>query len=244
MNGQYECGDNGALIGYLYDECDETECLAIEAHMKVCPACAAELAALDSTRAQLTGWAPPETDLGFRLVPGPRSNRMRQWWGQPMPMWAQAAAAVVIFGAGLVLGVARGVEQDGTTEGTPQAIASGAAVPGGVTERDLTALEQRLRAELVDRRVAVTSPATPSSASDVQMLERVRALIDESEQRQRRELALRTAEVVRDIDAQRQSDWVRVQRALGQFEGTAGAEIQRQRQEINNLLQRVSQSPQ
>jgi hypothetical protein len=61
--------------------------------------------------------------------------------------------------------------------------------------------------------------------------------------RQRRELALRTQEVVRDIDAQRQFDWARVQRALGQFEGTTGAEIQRQRQELNNLI-RVSQRPQ
>jgi hypothetical protein len=48
---------------------------------------------------------------------------------------------------------------------------------------------------------------------------------------------------VRDIDAQRQFDWARVQRALGQFEGTTGAEIQRQRQELNNLI-RVSQRPQ
>jgi hypothetical protein len=71
----------------------------------------------------------------------------------------------------------------------------------------------------------------------------VRALIDESEQRQRRELALRTAEVVRDLDAQRQFDFARIQRAFGQFEGTAGAEIQRQRQDLNNLI-RVTSRPQ
>jgi len=75
------------------------------------------------------------------------------------------------------------------------------------------------------------------------LLARVRALIDESEQRQRRELALRTAEVLRDVDAQRQSDFVRVQRAFGQFEGQTGAEFQRQRQDLNNLI-RVAQRPQ
>jgi hypothetical protein len=75
------------------------------------------------------------------------------------------------------------------------------------------------------------------------MLARVRALIDESEQRQRRELALRTAEVVRDLDAQRQFDFARIQRAFGQFEGPAGAEIQRQRQDLNNLI-RVTSRPQ
>ena len=74
------------------------------------------------------------------------------------------------------------------------------------------------------------------------MLARVRTLVEESEQRQRRELALRTADVVRDFDAQRQFDWTRVQQALGQFEGTTGAEIQRQQQELNNLI-RVSQRP-
>ena len=87
--------------------------------------------------------------------------------------------------------------------------------------------------------VATAAPA----GSDAEVLARVRALIDESEQRQRRELALRTAEVVRDVDAQRQVDWTRVQRAMGQFEGTAGAELQRQRQDLNNLI-RVSQRPQ
>jgi hypothetical protein len=71
----------------------------------------------------------------------------------------------------------------------------------------------------------------------------VRALIDESEQRQRRELALRTAEIIRDVDAQRQYDFTRVQRALGQFEGQTGLEFQRQRQDLNNLI-RVSQRPQ
>ena len=89
----------------------------------------------------------------------------------------------------------------------------------------------------------VSAPAAPASASDARFLAQVRALIDESEQRQRRELALRTAEVLRDVDAQRQFDFARVQRALGQFEGQAGAEFQRQRRDLNNLF-RVSQRPQ
>jgi hypothetical protein len=107
-----------------------------------------------------------------------------------------------------------------------------------VSREDLAALEQRLRRELTPVAAAAAAPA-----SDAQLLARVRALIDESEQRQRRELALRTAEVVRDLDAQRQFDFARIQRAFGQFEGTAGAEIQRQRQDLNNLI-RVTARPQ
>jgi hypothetical protein len=118
-----------------------------------------------------------------------------------------------------------------------------AAVPAAtpvVSPDDLSALEARLRTEMSQLRTA----AAPARASDEgQLLARVRVLIDESEQRQRRELALRTAEVLRDVDAQQQSDFVRVQRAFGQFEGQTGAEFQRQRQDLNNLI-RVSQRPQ
>ncbi len=106
-----------------------------------------------------------------------------------------------------------------------------------VSRDDLAALEQRLRAEMSQLR-RVAAPA--SSGSDAPLLAEVRTLIDESEQRQRRELALRTAEVVRDVDAQRQFDFARVQRALGQFEGQTGAEFQRQRQDLNNLIRVVT----
>jgi hypothetical protein len=158
-------------------------------------------------------------------------------------VWAQAAAAVLLFGVGLSLGVMRGSVQTLP----PSSSAVSARSEPAVTPRDLQALETRLRTELAQVRTAAESRApltvSASGSSDAELLARVRALIDESELRQRRELALRTAEVVRDIDAQRQFDWARVQRALGQFEGTTGAEIQRQRQELNNLI-RVSQRPQ
>jgi hypothetical protein len=72
------------------------------------------------------------------------------------------------------------------------------------------------------------------------VLERVRAMIDESEQRQRRELALRTTEMVRDFDAQRNDDLVRIERTIGQMDGTTGVEVAQQRQMLNYLM-RVSQ---
>jgi anti-sigma factor RsiW len=246
MTQKFECGDNAALVGYLYGEGEPGERSAIEAHLKHCPVCAAEIEALGSTRTLLAAWAPPEADLGLRIVSEPRSNVLRppQWWQQPMPAWAQVAAAVLIFATGLSLGVI------GRSADEPQAApvaqapapapALAAANPVTVSQADLAALEQRLRAEMSQLRPVVTRGA---SASDGQLLAQVRTLIDESEQRQRRELALRTAEVVRDVDAQRQFDFARVQRALGQFEGQAGAEFQRQRRDLNNLI-RVSQRPQ
>ena len=87
-----------------------------------------------------------------------------------------------------------------------------------------------------------TGPAA-ASAGDAQMLERVRAMIQDSEQRQQRELALRTAEVVRDFDAQRRVDLTRIERTLGQMDGTTGVEVEQQRQMLNYLM-RVSQRAQ
>ena len=69
---------------------------------------------------------------------------------------------------------------------------------------------------------------------------RVRTLIEESEQRQQRELALRTAELVRDFDSQRRIDLTQIQRNFGQIEGLTGAEVREQREMLNYLI-RVSQ---
>jgi hypothetical protein len=246
MSQKFECGDNAALVSYLYGEGDPSERSAIEAHLDHCPSCAAEVDALGSTRTLLAAWTPPDADLGFRVVSESRSNvlRPRQWWRQPMPAWAQAAAAVLIFGTGLSLGViSRNADepQPVTVAEAPAPVQAAAAfTPVAVSQADLAALERRMRTEMSQLR----TPAGPgSSASDSQLLARVRSLIDESEQRQRRELALRTAEVMRDVDAQRQFDFARVERAMGQFEGQAGAEFQRQRRDLNNLI-RVAQRPQ
>ena len=247
MSQKFECGDNAALVGYLYGEGDPSERSAIEAHLDQCASCAAEVEALGSTRTLLAAWTPPDADLGFRVVSESRSNvlRPRQWWRQPMPAWAQVAAAILIFGTGLSLGViSRNADEPRSVTvaeaPAPVQAAPAAFTPVAVSQADLAALEQRMRTEMSQLR----TPAGPgSSASDSQLLARVRSLIDESEQRQRRELALRTAEVMRDVDAQRQFDFARMERAMGQFEGQAGAEFQRQRRDLNNLI-RVSQRPQ
>jgi hypothetical protein len=110
----------------------------------------------------------------------------------------------------------------------------------------LAELEGRLRNEIAAIRTtnqdtvttAATSPS--SSGNEAQLMTRVRALIAESEQRQQRELALRTAELVRDFDSQRQFDLAQIQRNFGQIEGLTGAEVREQREMLNYLM-RVSQ---
>ena len=48
------------------------------------------------------------------------------------------------------------------------------------------------------------------------LLQRVRAMIDQSEQRQQRELALRLSQVAREVDTQHQADLLRIQQDFGQ----------------------------
>ena len=68
----------------------------------------------------------------------------------------------------------------------------------------------------------------------------MRQLVQESERRQQRELALRVAEVARDLQGQRQADLVKIDRSLGLIQNRTGMEVMRQQQLLNNLL-RVSQ---
>jgi hypothetical protein len=120
MTQNFQCGDQAALVGYLYDDCEPLERDAIAAHVISCAACAEELAMLSATRRQLASWTPPEARLGFRITaadadsnvvamrPAGDGGTRGAWWRQPLPAWAQLAAAVVIFAAGVSLGAARG----------------------------------------------------------------------------------------------------------------------------------------
>jgi anti-sigma factor RsiW len=258
MTETFQCGDNTALVGYLYDECEPHERTAIAAHVTVCAACAAELAALKSTRVQLAAWSPPEAELGFlitqRQTPQPlefkreAKSRHMNWFARPFPAWAQVAAATVVFAVGMFLGIA-------TRAGAPSQIRAAAVTQAGssvvvsdqvASDQALAALERRLRDEIAAVRTAnqdtVTTVATSpsSSGNEAQLMARVRGLIEESEQRQRRELALRTAELVRDFDSQRRVDLAQIQRNFGQIEGLTGAEVREQREMLNYLM-RVSQ---
>jgi hypothetical protein len=153
--------------------------------------------------------------------------RPARWWQGAVPVWAQVAAALVLFAAGLALG--------GTTSRWLPAPAPPAAA---VSPDALADAEQRLRAEIDDLRGAMTAVAD----GDADTLARVRALIVESEARQQRELALRTADVLRDFDAQRRLDLARVDEAVGEMQDLAGAEAAEQRRLLDYLI-RVSQQP-
>jgi hypothetical protein len=245
MTLNFDCGNQEALVGYLYDEQEPAERAALAAHLLICNRCAKDVAALRETRAELAAWTPPHVQLGFRLASDqpPPANVLRpvRWWSRPMPAWAQAAAAVLIFSAGLGLGAVRA----GTTGRAADTAASAPAAAATVSPGDLAALEQRLRAEMkqLTPSVVPTASATDTSREHAALLQEVKGLVRESEERQQRELALRTAAVVRDFDTQRRGDLARIEQTFGRMEGTTGVQVEQQRQVLNYLMRVAQRQP-
>jgi hypothetical protein len=112
---------------------------------------------------------------------------------------------------------------------------------------DLAALERQLETKF--REIQASAMAVPAqtvvtaSATDADVTRRVRALVEDSEKRQQRELALRIAGLLRDVNAQRQADLVKIDRTLGVVQNNVGIEVMKNRQQLNqmDLLYRASQ---
>ena len=108
---------------------------------------------------------------------------------------------------------------------------------------DLAALETALRAEMrtPHRRAQRAALAADSAGDNAALLRQVRALIAASESSQQRELALRVAEVARDVQAQRNADLQRIQGTFTVLENKTTGEIVKQRTVMNNLATWASQ---
>lgn len=265
MTETFRCDDKDQLVAYLYDELDAASRAGVDAHLRQCEACTAELAGLGGVRQELVGWQPPDVALGFTIVPvgiAPAAAPPRSLW-QEVPAWARLAAAVLVMAIGLsVANVQVRSDAEGLvvttgwmTPAAPQASREAApvtAVPAAAAASDeawrteLTALEQRLRADLAaPAPLAVASPRAASPALDADdLLARVAALVEASELRQRQELAYRLTQFNRDMEMQRRADLVRIERGVGQMEGRTGAEVARQREMLNYLVRASQQRPQ
>jgi len=259
------CGYAGdrdeAMIAYLYDDGDPATRAGFETHLAACARCRREMDALRGVRRQLARWSPPEVNFivgSQQSVVGshesPATSRQppatRAWWHE-IPAWAQVAAALLVLGAsaGIAnldvrydsngLSVRTGWAPPPRSTQAPAAVAlgTGAAAPW---RADLTALEQQLRQEL--RAVPAGAAASPArvASTDADVPPRWRALIDESEKRQARELALKVGEVERDFNAARQADLRKIDYSLNGVHQDFGV-VYRQQQEQQQMLLRVSQ---
>jgi hypothetical protein len=258
MTNTFTCDDKATLVAYMYGEVDATVRQRVEAHLAACASCAGEVTALGGVRAELGLWVPPDAELGFAIVrktdlaapnvlrPAPGAG----WW-RTVPVWAQAAAAVLVVAAGLGLAnvqVRSGPDGFSVSTGWMASPAlnrpaDGAAIEQRVEgrfEQAMASLEQQLRDEIRSSRAqqpAAVRAAAP--AADEATLRRVQQLRAESEQRQARELAFRLTQFTSDMNMQRRADLLRITQSLGQVD----EQMLRQRQMMNNVL-RVSASGQ
>lgn len=259
MNTVFSCDDKATLVAYLYGEVEPAERDRVDAHLATCAACAAEVRALGDLRSELGRWSPPDAELGFAIVrnadrapeaPTATVLRPARWWNT-VPVWAQAAAAVLVLAAGAAIANVQ-VRSDASgfvvTTGWMTPVEPTAAGPtvvaqdGQAWKAALVSLEQQLRAEIRTTRDQATPAAAPA-AGDEATLRRVRQLLAESEQRQEQAMAMRFVEFNRDMNLQRRADMMRITTTLDQQFGQYGSEMLRQRQMMNNVL-RVSAAPQ
>ena len=252
MSIKFTCDDKQTLVSYLYGELDHDTRHAVDAHLTACAACSAEVTALGDARSELGLWVPPDVELDFTIVkksqlPPASVLRPARWWST-VPVWAQAAAAVLVLAAGAAIAnvqVKSGPEGFSVSTGwmaPPAAPAvsepfDGKAVEQRV-ERALVALEQQLRSEIRSNRDQEARVAARTPNDDV-TIRRVQQLIADSEQRHERALAMRFVEFQRDMTMQRRADLTNIGRGMVSYED----QLQRQRQTINNLI-RVSATPQ
>ncbi|MSO45451.1 MAG: hypothetical protein EXQ59_01605 [Acidobacteria bacterium] len=237
------------LITYAYEEMAPPERVEFEAHVATCEVCRTELAALDSVKARLAEWAPPE--LARPSTPSAQAPWRRPSGGwatlQAMPAWAQVAAAVLVVGvsAGAAnlrvtyntdgLSVRTGwLASPGQGEGGAQPLTPlEAPVEPPATRAELAAVTRELRGEIEAARIA-----------NPDLVGQMRSLIAASERRQENELALGMATLARDLSAQRRADFARMDRTLGVLSSAAGQEVlqvRRQADEMYRTLARFQQ---
>jgi hypothetical protein len=252
------------IVAFLYDDLDGGRRRLFDAHLLTCAACREEVAALRGVRAQLSRWEPPAVSS---LQSPVSSHRPQSWW-RTIPAWAQVAAALLFLGvaAGIAQldvrydrnglsvrtgwsrnldmapdsAVVRPASRDARVGG-PEGV--GSANTAAPWRPDLAALEQQLKTEFHASQGPAATLAPPMRAAapaDAETIRRVRTLIEDSEKRQQRELALRVAEVLRDVNAQRQADLIKIDRSLGVVSNNAGVDVLKSRRELMDYIQRVS----
>ena len=243
MNDNFRCGDPEALVAYLYDEGEPADREAVAAHVARCMACAEEIESLRGTRAILSAWTPPETSLGFRITRADEalaSNVLRPatWWRRPLPAWAQAAAALLIFAAGITIGGARETVVVPAVATTAPAASVPSPTPQAVpvvSRDDLASLEERLRSLESARVRTVAAQTTAGTVDEAALVRRVEALLAASEDRQNATMSV-LVDALNRLDLQQRGDMQQIANRFGVIHDTTARENALRDRAINVML--------
>ena len=257
MSETFRCEDKETLVAYLYGEIDDDGRREVERHLRSCAACAAETEGLQAVRRDLESWMPPDAELGFAVVPKPATVLRSSRWASvtTMPWWAQVAAAALVIGVGVAIAnVQVRYGNDGVTVSTgwmkpttttAVAPAEVPATPADDWRPALVALEQQLRSEMAEMKRDAPEPlraAAPASNDSTAILRRVQTMVEESEDRQRQEMAARMLVLTRDFEARRRADLFNISQNLGSLNRQTFKTAAEQ-QELANLVRRVRSQP-
>jgi hypothetical protein len=163
-----------------------------------------------------------------------------------VPVWAQVAAAM------LVLGVAASIAnldirydknnglnvRTGWSRSAPVAAVAEAHADAAPWRAELAALRTELRSQVRPQATMVSAapaPAADGAMSDAEFSRRARVLLDESEKKQQKELAVRLVQLQTDFNAVLQSDRIRTNQLFRDVTNTYGTQIQNQQRQINYL---------
>ena len=211
------CVEKDALIDYLYGEVDADARSRVDAHLRICEQCADEIRELKEVRGTLDAWAPPEAELGFRVVTDadPMPAPVSLWGRLRRPAWGLATAAVLVLATGWaitkpVLEIEQGemVLRIGWRDPPSDSVAPPA-------QRNAATRFDRAAPSAEPQLVGGTTDGAAGDAADDELLLRVRQLEEEL----------------------RKANLSELERAFGVFEGT-GAELARQ--QLLDSLRRVS----
>ena len=246
------------LASYLYDDLETAERVAFDSHVMTCLPCRSELAELRQVRTTLGKWAPPEPARVLAFETRTPNPEPRTWWHH-VPVWAQVAAAMLVLGVSASianldirydrsgLNVTTGwskpasvapVAMSATAE---QAAVATTVSNDGVSREEFNQLRAQLQSELRARASMVrsASAAVPTAAAtmpDGEFERRVRALLDESEKNQKKELAVRLVQLQRDINTLLQNERGQTDQLFRNVTNTYGSQMQNQQKQINYLL--------
>jgi hypothetical protein len=221
--------NHDALLDYLYEEGDPAERLKIAKHLQTCAPCSVAVLEFQTVRGMLSEWRPPASQLGFRVVQDgetqPATPRRSRWKpSSRVGAWAQAVAAALLFAAGMAVSQLNIDYVDGaltvrTRSAEPGAPATRTASielpPSQAAVASVLSPTATEPDDSVGSGLSRTATGTGTTADVEQLLQRVRAMIEQSEIRQQRELALRLSQVAREVDTQHQADLLRIQQDFG-----------------------------
>jgi len=239
-----------ALLDYLYEEGDPADRVRIATHLQECARCSVALLEFQTVRGMLSEWKPPASALGFRIVQDGRGVAASEgngvvglppqhaWWTPSVRVghWAQAGAAVLVFAAGMAVSQLDVRYETGALTVRARSAAPAPAVRASSIHLPATADAPQVASGSVS---VAGGPATASPdavVSTEQLLQRVRTMIEQSEIRQQRELALRLSQVASEVDTQHKADLLRIQQNFGQLEMETGAQISQQQQLMDYLV--------